>query len=127
MELYLLDKNKNPVPFDFNDRLKYEYEFRHDFVVRKTILKKYDVEVSTVFFGMDVSCIKRRFEMIPFNSPPLFFETMIFWPNNPKLDEFKSLYTTWNESLQGHRDMVRLVIAEIRKITSIGNLFMPIK
>ena len=56
-----------------------------------------DVEVSTVFLGLDHS----------FGSgPPLLFETMVF---GGPLDEEMDRYTTWDEAEAGHKAMVKRV------------------
>ena len=63
-----------------------------DRTVKKTTISG-DVEVSTVFLGID-----HQFG----DGPPLLFETMIF---GGKRDQEQWRYTTWDEAEAGH-DMV---------------------
>ena len=56
-----------------------------------------DVEVSTVFLGMD-----HQFG----DGPPLLFETMVF---GGEQDQETMRYTTWEEAAKGHKDMVAFV------------------
>jgi len=63
-------------------------------IVAKT--KIGDIEVSTVFLGLDHS----------YNGKPLLFETMIF---GGPLDQEMDRYTTWDEAVAGHAVMVERV------------------
>lgn len=67
-------------------------------VVKKT--KVGDVEVSTVFLGLD-----HRFGRV---GPPILFETMIF---GGKADEDCWRYETWEQAAAGHDEAVALVTA----------------
>jgi len=64
-------------------------------VVEKT--KVGDVEVSTVFIGLDHGWGE---------GPPILFETMIF---GGKHDQFQERYPTWDEAVAGHEAAVRMV------------------
>ena len=66
-----------------------------DRVVKKDTVG--DVEVSTVFLGMDHSFGGRK---------PLLFETMIFGGG---YDQSQWRYSTWGEAVAGHREAVLLV------------------
>lgn len=56
-----------------------------------------DVEVSTVFLGLDHSFG---------NGKPLLFETMIF---GGKEDGYTERYSTWDEAVKGHKSVCDLV------------------
>ena len=58
------------------------------------------VRVSTVFLGLDHNWG---------DGPPLLFESMIFWPDNPDLDQQMARYSTWHEAEQGHERLVECV------------------
>lgn len=58
-----------------------------------------DVEVSTVFLGLDHSHGR---------GAPMLFETMTFG-GGPRTDEWCSRYSTWDEALAGHGEVVRAV------------------
>lgn len=58
-----------------------------------------DVKISTVFLGVDHS-----FGI----SKPLLFETMVF---GGKFDQEQDRYSTWDEAVQGHKNMVDKVNA----------------
>ncbi len=62
--------------------------------VAKTEISK-EVEVSTVFLGIDHSFG---------DGPPQLFETMVF---GDKLDEYTERYSTWEEAEEGHKQMVK--------------------
>lgn len=104
---YRLDKNKNPVLV--NDIIEwakvYEYENRK---VRCTEIKKYNVKISTVFLGTDYGFSIRG------GHTPVLFETMIFWSEDQELDQFQDRYCLWNQAVEGHREVVRMVIKNIR-------------
>ena len=59
-----------------------------------------DVEISTVFIGLDHSFGK---------GPPLIFETMVF---GGPLDGEQDRYSTWEEAEAGHEKMVERTKAE---------------
>lgn len=102
---YILDKNKNPVAVECLQWGKWLEE--NDRRVRHTELKKHNASISTVFLGLDHGFSLDKSHV------PLIFETMIFWPGQ-ELDQYQERYFTWNEAVVGHRDIVRLVINEIR-------------
>jgi hypothetical protein len=70
--------------------------------VAKTILEG-GVFVSTVFLGVDHSW--GGF------GPPILFETMVFDPGKPELEQcledYTRRYTTWEEAEAGHRETVK--------------------
>lgn len=57
-----------------------------------------DIEVSTVFLGIDHNCGRV--------GKPLLFKTMVF---GGSLDEEQERYSTWDEAEQGHEQMVEKV------------------
>ena len=104
---YLLDKNKKPYPVDASTMGKELEENFKSKIVKKTFLKKYNVEILTVFLGIDHNHLGL--------GKPILFETMIFWNENKKLDQWQDRYRTWKAAYYGHNHAVRLVINEIRK------------
>ncbi len=88
---YTLEGQK---PVLCNDLMKWAkwYETA-DRVVAKTQIND-EVEVSTVFLGLDHSFGK---------GDPLVFETMIFGGN---LDQEQDRYSTWEQAEQGHKHLV---------------------
>ncbi len=91
---YILDGHK---PVIENDLMKWGAWFETaDRRVVKTTLSK-DVEVSTVFLGLDHSFGK---------GPPILFETMVF---GGKFDQEMDRYSTWEEAEKGHKQMVEKI------------------
>ena len=59
-----------------------------------------DVEISTVFLGLNHA----------FHSgPPLIFETMVFTDVYPEINEDMHRYSTWDQALAGHKEMIDMV------------------
>lgn len=104
---YLLDKNKNPYSVDV---LTMGKAFEDDDKIRRvkyTEFEKYYVDISTVFLGINHNYLR--------NGKPIVFETMIFWSEDQKLNQWQERYCTWKQAYYGHNHAVRLVIEEIRK------------
>ena len=53
--------------------------------------------VSTVFLGLDHGWGEGK---------PLWFETMVFNQEDPREDVFCERYETWDEAVEGHRQIV---------------------
>ncbi len=100
MGLYTLD-GKKPVPC--KDVLKWAEWFekakRH---VAWTEIGK--VQISTVFLGVDHNFLE--------GPKPVLFETMVF---GGRLDSNQKRYHTWTEAERGHKNMVKLVRASLKK------------
>jgi hypothetical protein len=97
-KFYILDGH-TPVPVDLLTWAKYfETAERH---VAKDVFG--DVEVSTVFLGLDHNYSR--------TGPPLIFETMVF---GGELDQEMLRYPTWTKALAGHREMVERVRATLK-------------
>jgi len=95
MAHYILD-GKTPVEVDL---ITWGRQFEEaDRTVKKTEIDE-DVTVSTVFLGLD-----RQFG----NGPPLIFETMVF---GGEFDEQQRRYSTWDEAIEGHNQVVRKIRA----------------
>jgi hypothetical protein len=96
---YILDENHNAVLCD--NLIKWATWFeRADRIVKKTKVD-FDVEVSTVFLGLDHSFGQGE---------PLLFETMVFGgESDGKIDR----YSTWDEAEKGHEKMVKLIEKQI--------------
>jgi hypothetical protein len=73
----------------------------HDHHVAYTTLKS-GVCVSTVFVGLNQAWWSE--------GAPVLFETMVFDPSKPRLeqwlDEYTRRYTTWEEAEAGHKEVV---------------------
>jgi hypothetical protein len=97
--LYILDGH-TPVPTKdvFTWGKWFEQSNRH---VAYTTLES-GVCISTVFVGLNQAWWS--------HAPPLFFETMVFDPSKPRLEqwleEYTRRYTTWEEAEAGHREVV---------------------
>jgi len=102
MNLYILDKNHNPVPCsDDNITIWGENLKANRFIKQETTPTGY--YVSTIFLGIDHS----------FNEggKPILFETMVFPPTEDGkkgAEEEMKRYATWDEAIQGHKDLVLL-------------------
>jgi hypothetical protein len=59
------------------------------------------VRVSTIFLGLDHNHGP--------GGPPVLFETMIFAPNIPSLDQTQHRYTTYQDAIAGHAQAVARV------------------
>jgi hypothetical protein len=88
---YYFDRQGNPTDAAGFERAHHDYRIAKDAIG--------DVEVSTVFLGID-----RSFG----SGPPLLFETMVF---GGELDDEQERYSTEAEALAGHAAMVRRVRA----------------
>ena len=72
---------------------------RHNVIRRpKTLVITEEIVISTVFLGLNHAY---RAE-----DDPILFETMIF---GGKDDQYCERYTTWNDAIQGHRRIVKMV------------------
>lgn len=97
---YILDGHK---PVVCNDSMEWGQWFksanRH---VAKTQISD-DIDVSTVFLGLDHSFGE---------GSPILFETMVF---GGKFDQEMERYATWDEAEQGHKNWVKKVEKEVKK------------
>lgn len=91
MTKYILDDQKNPIPC-IDLHTWGQFFSKADRIVKQTT--KGDVQVSTVFLGLD-----HRFSG---KGEPILFETMIFgWDKDPDSD-YQERYCTWGEAEGGH-------------------------
>lgn len=60
---------------------------------------------ATVFLGLDYGYV--------YGGPPILFETMIFFPGHPDLDQWQDRYATEDEARAGHEVAVALVQAAL--------------
>lgn len=94
--LYILDV-KTAVPTD--DAFEWSRRFESDNrVIARTAIQ--DVEVSTVFLGIDLLAGLS-------NRPPMLFETMIFGGDE---HVYLARYSTYDEALTGHDFACRKVV-----------------
>lgn len=105
---YKLDRNKKPIPVEYPVQdpryLEYMKWLDKTRVVKKTPIG--GMEVSTVFLGLDHG----------FNSEkPVLWETMIFGEGRGEDWEFQWRYTSHEEAIQGHNDVVRKLEAKLQK------------
>jgi hypothetical protein len=109
--MYILDGH-TPIPTDevFTWSTWFEEANRH---VAKTTLEG-GIYVSTVFLGIDHSWTE--------SGPPILFETMVFDPRRPRLEqwveEYTRRYTTWEEAEAGHKQVVEEVLRSEAKSQS---------
>ncbi len=97
--LYIL---KNRVPVKVHDQYSWGVWFMtsDDRIVAKTMID--DIEVSTVFLGLDHNLFGR--------GDPVLFETMVFLPDGD--NGMMNRYCTWDAATAGHHDIVRRVQVE---------------
>ena len=97
-EYYILDNEKNVV--STNDMKEWGQMFNNTDKrrVARTELKD-NVEVSTVFLGLDHQWG---------DGPPLLFGTMTF---GSEWDECQWRYSTWDEAVKGHNEIVSKIKA----------------
>lgn len=89
---YLLDENKQPYRDPLNGGTPMTDEMRR--VGRDTVG---EVEISTVFLGLDHS----------WNGPrPVLYESMIFGGEH---DQYQRRYHTWDEAAKGHAALVKWI------------------
>ncbi len=106
VRLYILHQNHNHTVSPCNDVLAWGMWMEKNFqstIVKKTQIR--ETEVSTVFLGID-----HNFTL---KGPPLLFETMVFGPLDPDYN-IQERYSTWNEALAGHEEIVRRLTDENR-------------
>jgi hypothetical protein len=97
MKYYIL---KGVKPIKCEDQLTWAMWFeKTDGIVKKTQIDT-DEEVCTVFLGFDHQWG---------DGPPLLFETMVF---GGKLDGDQYRYSTWDEAVEGHSQVVEMVMAK---------------
>lgn len=89
MTFYKLDEDKNPVECTMDEWAKLYNGDELRLVGSDTINNHF---VSTVFLGIDYSCMDIK---------PLLFETMIFGPLIE--GEYQERYATWNDAIKGHK------------------------
>ena len=103
---YNLDENKNVVECDL-DTWERARDIKH---VRVTEFKNPELKISTVFLGLD-----HRFGILA-ESTPIVFETMIFWDGNKRLDQYQNRYCTYQQAVEGHKEALKICIAEVRRL-----------
>lgn len=111
-DYYLLDENKQPYKVELLEWARWLENNKKNMHVRFNTIKKFNVDISTVFLGLDHGY--PRWSGHTKSYKPVLFETMIFWPSNEELDQYQERYSTWKEALEGHRKAVRMVIDKIR-------------
>jgi hypothetical protein len=84
--------------------------------IRFNTIKKYDIDISTVFLGLDHGY--PQWAGHTENYKPQIFETMIFWEKH-ELNNWCDRYSTWDEAVKGHREAIRLVIKTLREPNDI--------
>jgi hypothetical protein len=123
MGYYVLDDDNNVVAWPDQKMLKWAMileDLRRD---GRTIVKQEFVDdcvwVSTVFLGLDHNYVNRiRFEHPEYKGEPHIFETMAFdrREGDEELGEDLecSRWSTWNEALEGHKDIVNRIGMSIK-------------
>lgn len=101
MHNYILDKDHNPVIVE--DLLNWANWFGQIDNKRVGLTRFINqVEVSTVFLGIDHNCSNL--------GPPILFETMIFHaPEDSELNQYQERCSTWLEAQKMHDRAVKLV------------------
>lgn len=63
-----------------------------------------NISVSTIFLGLDHNYSSE--------GPPLLFETLVF--GGPNDQEKMRRYSTWDEAVEGHKEVVKEVKSQVR-------------
>lgn len=92
-----LNENHEVVPCTIKELTETFDNFEFSRRVARTYFDS--IEVSTVFLAIDHGWFGK----------PLWFETMIFGSEHPKLAEYQERYETWDEAIEGHKRAVELV------------------
>lgn len=74
-------------------------EHNNDRIVKQTHVG--DIMISTVFLGLDYNFFD--------NGPPLLWETMLFAPDLPKIDQRQWRFSTKEQASLHHQEVVELV------------------
>ena len=94
LDMYIL-KGKKPIKEP--DLMKWAKWFeKSERFVAKTEIK--GITISTIFLGLDHNYFG--------NEVPILFETMVF---GGELDQEEERYSTWDEAVKGHDEMVKRV------------------
>ncbi len=108
-DYYVLNTDKSVHPVTLIEWANFfENTDRH---VRHTTIKKYNTRISTVFLGLDHGYPQWSGHTNKYR--PVLFETMIFC-DDPEYDNYMQRYSTWDEALEGHREVVRMIVNVIR-------------
>lgn len=98
-----LDKNNEPYPLPYGTLPQGEITKRGE----KTILDNGEIEISTVFLGLDHSFGN--------DGPPVLFETMIFAEKYPDIDQYQTRSTSWVDAQIDHITAIAVAKAEMEK------------
>jgi hypothetical protein len=93
---YTLDEGHNIVPQ--KDIKKWAKDFELNRRIEHTLID--DVEISTVFLGLDHSFGN--------GGPPILFETMVF---GGYFDGHQERYASWDEAIAGHKSIINMVVS----------------
>jgi hypothetical protein len=107
---YILDKDNRPVPATFEEYEKWTGQAGKE-NRRITKQDRFDNDkclVSTVFLALDHGFIG--------SSVPVLWETMIFWTEQPDLDNYQERYTSHEDALKGHKKACDLVKSKLKRI-----------
>ena len=99
---YILDKNGNPRPSHAMEWGRWLDHHRMEIVLKRSHVG--DVEVSTVFLGID-----HNFDEV---GPPILWETMVF---GGEFDEDQARHTSKENALKGHERYVKLIKEKFEK------------
>lgn len=99
MRYYCLNPDHTVYPCDALEMAKSKRSTGYK--VAYTEFTDWKAAVSTVFLGLD-----HNWEP---DGPPLIFETMVFASDYPEIDQDCERYSTWDDALKGHNNMVDIV------------------
>lgn len=97
MNIYYILEGHKPIKADSPQTWSMWFD-KADRIVKETQIDT-DEKVSTVFLGINLQ---------PGDDPPLLFETMVF---KSKFDGEQYRYSTWDEAVEGHNRVVKMVMA----------------
>ena len=97
---YILDDDHNPIEMPKTDMADWGAWMEAAMQNKRRIVQQDQIGeffISTVFLGIDHS--------FGFGGPPILFETMIF-PKDSNEETYQERYTTWDDALKRHRELV---------------------
>lgn len=102
---YILNENKNLVECDYLTWGEWFENFENR-LIKFTQFEKFAIDVSTVCMGIPLYFSRE-------NEKPKLFETMVF-KDGELLDRYIERYSTYQEALEGHQEVVKEVNKFIR-------------
>jgi hypothetical protein len=109
---YILKDNKPIAEPDTTKWIRWMSDHHEDRILSKTYLYGTEIEISTVFLGIDHNF---------FGGPPILFETAVFNHKSGE-SEIERRYETYETAMEGHLEIAAQVIKDLEeKKSPIGS------